>query len=161
MTIGNLVANKDVSTIVRAFSILDDSSRLTIVGDGIEKSPLKEMCTSLGVADRVNFTGILPPDAIKEQMATADIFVLSSLSEGRPNVVVEAMAAGCAVISSDLPGVRELIDHGVNGLLFKPRDWKTLSNPLTIDRDCRVTEQFWHKGKTTHIRTWINLGTEC
>jgi glycosyltransferase involved in cell wall biosynthesis len=103
---------------------------LRIVGEGIERKALEVLSQNLGVANRVFFVGVVEPDMIKEELSKTDIFVLSSHSEGRPNVVIEAMAAGCAIISTDLPGVKELIDDEVNGLFFSPGDVQGLSRHM-------------------------------
>lgn len=130
LTIGNLVANKDVFAIVQAFSKLDSSAMLTIVGDGRERAKLERMCEELGITNRVKFTGIVTPDRIKEELCISDIFILASHSEGRPNVVLEAMAAGCAVVATNLPGISEFIENKNQGLLFPPGDTQTLQSLL-------------------------------
>ncbi|MEJ2613266.1 MAG: glycosyltransferase family 4 protein, partial [Candidatus Thiodiazotropha sp.] len=99
-------------------------------GDGVEKPALEALSQQLGIDKRVVFVGSVEPNSIKDEFARTDIFVLSSQSEGRPNVVLEAMAAGCAVISSDLPGVRELIDADISGLFFCPGDADGLSRHM-------------------------------
>lgn len=130
LTVGNLVANKDIATIIRAFSQVSDHARLTIAGDGEERPALEQLCKSLGVTDRIIFTGVVPPDRIMELLSKSDIFILASHSEGRPNAVLEAMAAGCAVVSSKLPGVLELIENEKQGLLFTPGDIHALLSIL-------------------------------
>jgi glycosyltransferase involved in cell wall biosynthesis len=128
-TIGNLIPLKDVGTIIRSFSQLEGDLQLRIVGDGVERSELEVLCHNLGLSEKVVFLGVIEPDDVKHELMMADIFVLASHSEGKPNVVLEAMAAGCAVVSSDLPGVREVLENGVSGYLFSPGDTDSL-------RDC-------------------------
>lgn len=120
VSIGNLIPLKGNITIINALKMLPDSIRLDIVGDGPERDTLEEHTRLLNLCDRVSFKGAIAPDHIQEVLADHDILILASHSEGRPNVVVEAMAAGRTVLASRLPGVEELIQHGHNGLLFEP-----------------------------------------
>jgi glycosyltransferase involved in cell wall biosynthesis len=131
-TIGNLIPLKDVGTIIRAFSKLDSDLRLRIIGDGIERSELEDLCQSLGCKGRVDFLGVIEPGGIRRELEMANIFVLASHSEGKPNVVLEAMAAGCAVVSTDLPGVREVLEAGVSGCVFSPGDVDALTDHLSV-----------------------------
>ena len=62
--------------------------------------------------------------------AVADIFVLPSLSEGRPTVINEAMACGCAIVASDISGIPEQVTDGYNGFLVPPRDPAALSEKI-------------------------------
>src|SRR5690606_161546 len=70
------------------------------------------------------------PEAICGLLAGHDVLVLPSHAEGRPNAVVEAMAAARAVVASDLPGIAELITHGRDGLLVPPGDVPALRAAL-------------------------------
>lgn len=143
VSIGNLVAGKAIHELLFA---LDKIKSITVfdavvVGDGPERASLIDLSLKLGLTDYVRFTGSISPDRIGGILATADVFVLTSHSEGRPNVVVEAMAAGRAVIASDLPGVSEIIEHDKNGLLFSAGDTDHLARHLqrlTEDRELRL-----------------------
>lgn len=161
-TIGNLIPLKDIATIIRAFPVIKENTRLRVVGEGMERPSLEALSQQLGIAQRVTFLGAIPPEAIKDELSMTDIFVLSSHSEGRPNVVLEAMAAGCAVISSDLPGVRELIDADISGLLFKPGDVEALSGHLvSLAGSERQRNQLGMSARSSIIErglTWSNCG---
>ena len=117
ITIANFISLKKIDTIIRALAKIDNAS-LTIIGDGPEKEALKSLANSLNVLNRTNFKGQLPPTEIPDELSKAKIFVLASESEGRPNVLIEAMAMRLAVVASDIPGIREVIVDGENGLLF-------------------------------------------
>ncbi|MEN8128859.1 MAG: glycosyltransferase [Pseudomonadota bacterium] len=138
LTIGNIVPNKGMTLIVDAlYSISDNNISLNIVGDGVEKEKLKGDVVRYGLCSTIKFIGFLPPQKIYEKLRYADILILSSYKEGRPNVVLEAMAAGVPVIASDIEGVRELIKNNVNGLLFEPGNSRELSR-----RICQLRNDF-------------------
>lgn len=83
---------------------------LTLVGDGRFKSQLEQQAQSLGIADRVTFTGMLPAgDAIREQLDTAHLFVLPSRTEGLPRAMIEAMARSLPCIGANVGGIPELL----------------------------------------------------
>ncbi|MCO5097923.1 MAG: glycosyltransferase family 4 protein [Rhodocyclaceae bacterium] len=118
--IGSLIPRKNVDLILQAIEKLDRGVdvRLTIVGDGAERPRLEALAHRLGIAQKVRFTGQIAPDGIPDLLVEADAFILASRSEGRPNVVLEAMASGLPVIATDIPGVGELVVTHETGLLF-------------------------------------------
>ncbi len=91
-----------------------------VVGDGIRKRELEEMAAELGIADRVTFAGAR--DDVPSLLKLMDVFVLSSLSEGSPNAVLEAMAAGLPVVATDVGGLPEIVIDGESGILVPPGD---------------------------------------
>lgn len=105
----------------------DDVSFL-IVGDGPERERLEWAAADLGLAEKVHFVGVR--DDVPSLMKMMDVFVLSSVSEGSPNVVLEAMAAGVPVVATKVGGVPELVSSGVNGLLVEPRDAADLARAV-------------------------------
>ena len=126
--LGSLTSNKSVDTLVAALALLHPGQAvLTIAGEGDERVRLEDMVWSMGLEEMVRFTGAVSPQEVPGLMASHDLLVLPSLSEGRPNVVLEAMAAGRGVVATDIEGVRELVRDGENGWLFKPRDVKGLA----------------------------------
>ncbi len=90
---------------------------LTMVGHGPDKERLQETIRSLDVDSHVRLTGPLRQDQVRQAMAEADVFVLPSLAEGIPVVLMEAMATGLPTISAPVNGIPELISHGQCGLL--------------------------------------------
>ncbi|MFQ5589261.1 MAG: glycosyltransferase family 4 protein, partial [Nitrospiria bacterium] len=83
-----------------------------------------------GLGDFVSFTGVQPHETIPALLREADCLVLPSLSEGMPNVVLEAMASGLPVVASNLPGIREVVQDGETGLLAEPGDARGLAKKL-------------------------------
>ena len=138
VTIGSLIPRKGIDIIIHAISKInnDIDIELKIIGDGPKKNILKQLVQNLGLEKTVRFSGNLPHTEVPECLAESDILILSSYSEGRPNVVLEAMATGLPVIASDIDGVRELIRDGENGLLFEAGNINQLSDRIKqLDRD--------------------------
>lgn len=129
---GRLTSQKGFDLLIDAFSNV--SSRwpdwnLRILGEGEDRSKLESRIAQLGLKGRVELAGQCS-DAI-EQIAGSSIFVLSSRFEGFPNVLVEAMSTGRAVIATDCrSGPADLVEHGVNGLLVPPEDVRALETSL-------------------------------
>jgi glycosyltransferase involved in cell wall biosynthesis len=99
-----------------------------IVGRGKLEQSLKEQAQALGIADRVNFTGLRHD--IPTVLAQSDIFVLSSLWEGLPVSALEAMGAARPVVLTDVGGNRELVQSGIHGLIVPPGDVPALAQAL-------------------------------
>jgi glycosyltransferase involved in cell wall biosynthesis len=137
ITVGRLVPIKDHRTLIGAFAILRRSrpARLVIFGEGPLAEELLAFAEKSGVGQDVLFAGYVnDPVAC---YAAADLFVLSSTSEGFGNVLVEAMAAGVPVVSTDAPyGPREILDDGRFGSLVPVGDAPALANEMTkmLDR---------------------------
>jgi glycosyltransferase involved in cell wall biosynthesis len=100
--VGRIESRKRVDVLIRAVSKLP-SSNLTVVGDGVEKPHLEALARSLGAADRVRFVGKVGQDQLMNAYRRADMFVLPSLLETSPRVVIEAAAAGLPVVLPDVP----------------------------------------------------------
>ena len=120
--IGNLIPLKRVHIAIRALSKLSEDYRLYIVGDGPQRKELAVLVKKLGLEKRVFFEGRKPHKEIPVYLSKAHVLLLLSESEGRPNVVLEALAAGIPVIASDIPGNRELIEEPKNGILVPVDD---------------------------------------
>ena len=119
--IGGLRPEKNVETLVKAFGeLMRDFSELKasliIIGDGPMRPILEEYVKEYGIDDFAFFLGYIP-DAYKFLKAI-DIFVLPSLSEGSPLSLIETMACGKAIIASDIPAIREIVENGKEALLF-------------------------------------------
>ena len=109
VTVGSLGKRKNHSLLIKAFSIIEDKEyKLYILGKGEEKSSLKNLVKDLGIDERVFFLGF--DHNPYKYLSKCDIFVLSSNSEGFPNVLAEAMVCGCSAISTDCQsGPREIL----------------------------------------------------
>ncbi len=129
--VARLNALKDHSTSIRTIKRLRDNdvpAKLILVGDGEERSQLEQFVTEQKLADAVLFLGAR--SNIPRLLTAADAFLLSSISEGIPLTLIEAMGAGIPIVSTDVGGIPEIIEHGVAGLLAPARDDETLAAHL-------------------------------
>jgi glycosyltransferase involved in cell wall biosynthesis len=129
LAVGRLKGPKDFPTLVRALGKLTPGSfDALIVGDGPDRGRLEEEIAALGLQGRVRLTG--ERRDVPELLARADVFVLSSASEGMPVSVLEAMAAGLPIVASRVGGVPEQIADSETGLLVEPGDPDELAASL-------------------------------
>jgi len=126
--LGSLHPWKGVEVLVRAISEVP-TGRIQIVGGVRERiSSLRALADTLGVAERVDFVGPVPPNRRFDYIKTATVCVLPLTTASiasrytSPLKLFEYMAAGKAIVASDLPSMREVIKHGVQALLVPPED---------------------------------------
>jgi glycosyltransferase involved in cell wall biosynthesis len=120
---GRLTRQKDFPTLIRAFALVRKTtpSRLVILGEGSHREALLELAESLGIREDVDLPGFVKNPY--PFMAKASVFVLSSIWEGSPNVLTEAMALGTPVVATDCPsGPREILGKGMYGPLVPMGD---------------------------------------
>ncbi len=102
--------------------------KFLIVGDGPNRKNLEEKSGKLGLGGNVIFLGFR--DDIAQILSASDLFVLPTIWEGFPNTILEAMAAGLAVVATNTSGIPESVSDGKTGLLFEPRDSEGLYEAL-------------------------------
>jgi glycosyltransferase involved in cell wall biosynthesis len=152
--VGRIMPEKDLETWLRAAAVVARKyplARFVLVGegrDGTMLSQLRQLATELGIAERVSFPGYrenLPP-----VYATFDIFMLSSRREGLPNSILEAMAMGLPVVSTDVAGTKELVIHDETGFILPQGDVLGLARAIMalIDND----QLRWHMGQAGRRR---------
>lgn len=121
LNVGTLGGKKNQEALISAFASTRPGTpwSLEFVGDGPHRNALEKLREKLKLKDSVHFLG--QRSDVNEMLQGSPIFAFTSLTEGFPNALAEAMAAGCACISYDCPtGPSELIEHGVNGFLVEP-----------------------------------------
>lgn len=104
--------------------------RMDLLGDGPLMGPLKAAVHRADLARRVHFHGWVPPDQVEATLSQSDILVIPSLSEGLPVVGARALAAGLAILGSDIGGIADLVRHGVNGFLCPVGDTEAFEKAL-------------------------------
>jgi glycosyltransferase involved in cell wall biosynthesis len=128
---GRLVALKGYDTLLRAFARVrqETPARLVILGEGPERPNLERLASELGVAADVDMPGFDPNPF--RYMRRAGVFVLSSRYEGLPNVLIQALACGCPVVSTDCPsGPSEILDGGRYGALVPVDDVEAMAGAI-------------------------------
>ncbi|MEI8230721.1 MAG: glycosyltransferase family 4 protein [Candidatus Peregrinibacteria bacterium] len=114
---GRLVPNKNLPVLLKAIASIPNI-KLLIIGDGPERPRCEKLANDLGISNRVTFAGWLPSaENVIDALRSSRIFVMNSLSEGGPRVLLEAMAIGLPVIATPVGIVPEVIQEGVNGML--------------------------------------------
>ncbi|AWN14281.1 glycosyltransferase [Salinisphaera sp. LB1] len=126
--IGRLTSAKRFDVLIRAFAIMraQHEAHLLILGEGRERKRLEALVCQLGMQEDIRMPGFV--DNPYRYMSHADLFVLSSDYEGLPTVLIEALACGCPVVSTDCPsGPREILDAGAFGELVPCGDDEQLA----------------------------------
>jgi L-malate glycosyltransferase len=123
---------KDHETAMRAFALVTEkipNARLCLIGDGEQRQALEAMSAELAIHDHVLFTGVRAD--VTDLLPAADLFVLSSLSEGISVTLLEAMAVGLPIVATEVGGNPEVVEHDVTGLLSPRSDFRALAENLT------------------------------
>jgi glycosyltransferase involved in cell wall biosynthesis len=130
-TVANLTPKKDQGTLIAAMVLLRErvpDPRLVIIGDGPSRPLLEDQVRSLGLHGSVLFAGVR--DDVPELLPALDVFSLSSLHEGLPIALLEAMAAGVPPVVTAVGGIPEVVTHERDGLLVPPGDSAALASAL-------------------------------
>lgn len=147
--VGRLNAVKDLGTLIRAAALLPPSVHVVLVGDGPERDELQRLATALSLQARVHLVGERPSRPSFHHRF--DISALTSVSEGLPNSVLEAMAASRAVVASSVGGVPDLVQHGETGLLFPPGNVAALGAHLGALVNDRTERQRLGRNAQDHV----------
>lgn len=128
--VGRLTFQKNLNRLLEAVAQLANNltPHLLIVGDGPLKDELTNLAKALNL--KVEFTGVLPYTTLPQIFKRANMFVLPSLAEGHPKVLIEAMSCGLPCVVSNCEGNRTVIQDGKTGLLFDPLDTAEMSRKL-------------------------------
>ncbi len=131
--IGRIVYAKGAQDLITALKEIDSEYKLLIIGDGPYKEELEKLVQkNSSINKQTEFPGYKTGHEIPEILKKTDIFVNPSYSEGLPTSVMEACAAGCATIATDVGGTNEIILDGITGLLYSPHDCDELTRKLEL-----------------------------
>jgi glycosyltransferase involved in cell wall biosynthesis len=126
LIVGRLSREKDHLSLLRAITPLRNlQAHLLIVGEGPERARIEQLTTELSLGDAVTLTGQVP--SAEPYYGIADVAVLSSLSEGSPNALLEALAAGVPTVATKVGGIPEIVTHRESALLTQPGDVEEMS----------------------------------
>lgn len=142
LSVGRLVWQKGHKYLIKACSILKENGikfHCIIIGDGPERRKLEFLIEKYNLHGVVQLKGRMLPEQVVTYYDKADIFVLSSVSEGIPVVLMEAMAKEIPVIASRITGIPELIDHNFDGILVPPTDVNQIASNIKslVEDDAR------------------------
>ncbi|GAB2734684.1 hypothetical protein GCM10027174_04440 [Salinifilum aidingensis] len=149
--VGRIDDEKHIDELLRAMSVLRLShrTRLEIIGDGAHRPVLERLAAELGIADRVRFAGYVDDEELLDAYARADLFCMPSIAELQSLATMEAMSARTPVVLANAMALPHLVDPGVNGWLYPPRDVHALARAIesvlgdraTIDRMGEASER--------------------
>jgi colanic acid/amylovoran biosynthesis glycosyltransferase len=135
VTTGTLIWRKGHEWALQAIRLLKDRGvniQFDIIGDGPDRQRVLYTIHDLELQDCVRLRGRLPPQEVLSRLQQADAFLLSSLSEGISNAVLEAMACGIPVVTTDCGGMREAVSDGVEGFVVPVRAAEAMAEKLGV-----------------------------
>lgn len=130
-TVARLTREKGLENLLKAAKTVltkYPEAHFTVVGDGPRREELESLGAELGIANKVNFVG--HRDDVSEYWKAFTVFVLPSLLEGTPRVILEAMAVGCPVVASCVGGIPEIIEDGQTGILISSGNPEKLAQAI-------------------------------
>jgi colanic acid/amylovoran biosynthesis glycosyltransferase len=134
-TTGALIWRKGYEYALQSIRVLRDRGinlQFNIVGGGAERDRVVFTIRDLGLENVVQLRGHESPERVREFLRSSHVFLLSSLSEGISNALLEAMACGVPVVTTDCGGMSEAVTDGVEGFLVPVRDVQAISQALQI-----------------------------
>ncbi len=161
VSVGRLVPWKGFDLLIETVSEID-GARLIIIGEGTQKEALENLIEKSGLNNRVFLTGTFSKQELFSTLKKSKVFVLNSSYEGFPHIILEAMAAGTAVVATDAGGTAEIVRNGKNGILIPVGNRKELKKgieKILTDEPFRtilIKEGF----KTIKKFSWNNLVNE-
>lgn len=149
LCVGHLIERKGMHIALKALPQAPDVT-LLLVGDGPQEAALRARAERLGVSERVRFAGAIAHDDLPTYFSAADVLMHAATSEGMPNVVLEALACGCAVIATSVGGIPEIMTGPPAGHLMASRDpaamldcWRRLASSDRLDGPGRAARRHY------------------
>ena len=124
--------SKNISGLLESLKIIDDKGidfQCTLIGEGMDLDLMKEKAKEMQLINKVSFTGLLQGQALANELSSGDFLVLSSNYENMPVVILEALASGLPVVSTNVGGIKEMIDD-TKGILVEPRNKEALAEAM-------------------------------
>ena len=162
LSVGRMVEKKGFDTLLRAYALMRDQGlkfRAVLYGDGEKRAQLEALVRQLELHDIVEMPGSILQDELVEVYRQADMFAIACQilengdRDGLPNVLVEAAAMEVPIVSTDVSGVPELIDDGINGFLVPSRDPQALAERMAkLLLDPQLRREFAQAGRERVLR---------
>ena len=131
--VGTFRPVKGLKYLIEAMKIIGDKEkRLVIIGHGKEKDDLENLVKNFKLENCVTFIGKTPNQEVFRYMASSDVFVLPSLSEGFPITILEAMASALPIVATKVRGLPEIFKDGQNGFLVEPRNPEQIAEKVIL-----------------------------
>jgi glycosyltransferase involved in cell wall biosynthesis len=141
----------------KAYHVKEPRSKLVFVGDGCDRQELENQAKELGIRDSVQVTGYQQPADVAEYLRAADLFVLGSEKEGWCTSLLEALACGKPIVSTDVSSARDIVKDGVNGFVVRHRDPLSFADAMVkaqcLSDFCAFTEKEIHKYALSNLAT--------
>ncbi len=153
--VGRLDPSKGLFQLVASFDAVQKKSKahLVLVGDGQLREQLRHEIAKRNLQSSVHLLG--SRNDVPSLLKIADLFVFPSMTEGLPNALLEAMAAGCAIVTTDVPGCRDLIENERTGLVVPYGDTQRLADAmLRLLNDARLARQFGSNAMQSVEANW-------
>ncbi len=131
--VGRVTGEKQIDVLLKAMTLLpaELDATLEIVGGGDQKKNLENLTETLGLTDRVTFTGYVTDEQLRQAYTRATVLAMPSIAELQSIVTMEAMASALPVVAADAMALPHLVRDGVNGYLFQPGNAQELADRLT------------------------------
>jgi colanic acid/amylovoran biosynthesis glycosyltransferase len=150
VAVGRLIAKKGFANLIRACGLLAErgkSFQCEIIGEGPLENEFRAQIEQMGLQNRVALSGAKPQRDVRQRLAAANVFVLPSVVDSQggmdnlPTVIMEAMATGLPVISTDIGGIPEMVVQDETGFLVRPGDTVALAGAIEKVIDDRLLAQ--------------------
>lgn len=164
--IGRLIERKGFQRVIKALPRLRELTKVPfvveVVGSGAFRGKLDEMAEDLKVTDLIQYVGTVPYDQLEKSYQYADIFVLTSLYEGMPAVILEAMGCGLPIVASNVGGNNEIVKEGENGFLISGEESEKLAQNLaTLINSSERRQKMGQKSREMAMKyDWKNIMEE-
>ncbi|HRH86063.1 MAG TPA: glycosyltransferase family 4 protein [Rubrivivax sp.] len=161
----NLEPIYDNATALRAFALVvrpHPRAQLTLAGTGPQLAELQRLAAELGIDDRVCFAGRLDRDDMAAKLRDSTVAINPSTIDNMPNSVLEALASGVPVVSTNVGGVPFIVEHGIDALLVPPADPTAMAQAvLRLLADPELVQQLVEAGlRTANAYTWERVGPQ-
>lgn len=152
--VGGLVYDKGIPFLLDAFArVSKPDTALYLIGDGVKKEALQRQCRALKIENQCVFAGRRPHEEIPLWLSSCDCFVLSSVTEGSPTIIAEAMLCRVPIVATAVGGVPELISNGETGLIVPSKDSAALARAIDFMlTNHNAAEQMAHRAEI-HAKT--------